>query len=765
MDLNIFKKDEQPQVEHYWSLVLTHGLIQAGIWRVLEETAEIVAEGSTVAFEEENEESLVSAADGTLSSAASNINDNVKEPSKVVFGLPVSWIEDGTISSKKLTLLKKLSDELELSPAGFVAIPEAIVHLIKSKEGSPLHGLLIGVSDITIELSLVQNGKILGSTEVSRSVSLGADVSEGLTKLPLASQYPSRIILYSLKAADLDDARQNILETDWQEVKVNFLHTPKVEVLSEDYALTAVSLAGAAETGQAKTITAYKPKEILETEEEERQDLMESMEEAVLPDPEVSASPQETGFVQDADVADLEEKEHKYALSEEELERHDNVREIAGFSSTPNYKTDHPSVRNFPIASLFSGIFSFWKGVNLPSSGKSVPSGKSKNTGMIVVIGSVFLLILLAISYWYIPRATVTIYVAPKTIEKVVEFSTSTALSAVDLNKNLVPVEIKEVEVSQEKTASTTGSKLTGERAKGVVTITNASGGKSLKSGTALSGPNNLKFTLSEDTTIASASSAAKPSQTNVAIAAGDIGAQYNLASGTEFSVGNFSKLDIVATNDQAFGGGTSREISAVSDTDRTNLDRELAQELIQKAIDEVKNSLSDSQILVEESAVFTPKDRDFSHKVGEEASTLKLVLTGKVKLIIIPKDAINELVMSKLKDSVPSGYSLKENQLKTTFKQLEVKKIDPKNKKTEEVVIPSNSFSASISANLLPQINTDEIRQKIAGEYPSFAKEYLSTIPGHTRTEIFLSLKFPGVLGTLPRASKNINIEVASER
>src|SRR5688500_10135236 len=108
MDLNIFKKDDQPQVEHFWSLVLTHGWIQAGIWRVIEETAEIVAEGSSVAFEEESEESLVSAADGTLSSSASNITANIPEPNKVVFGLPISWVEDGSISPKKLSLLKKL---------------------------------------------------------------------------------------------------------------------------------------------------------------------------------------------------------------------------------------------------------------------------------------------------------------------------------------------------------------------------------------------------------------------------------------------------------------------------------------------------------------------------------------------------------------------------------------------------------------------------------------------------------------------------------
>lgn len=766
MDLNIFKKDETPQVEHFWSLVLTHGWIQAGIWRVLEERAEIVAEGSSVAFEEDNEESLVSAADGTLSSSASNITINVPEPNKVVFGLPISWVEGGSISPAKLNLLKKLSEELELAPAGFVVIPEALVHFIKSKEGSPLHGLLVGVSDQTIEISLVQNGKVLGSTEVSRSVSLGADVSEGLTKLPLVSQYPSRIILYSLKAADLDDARQNILETDWKEVKVNFLHTPKVEVLAEDAALSAVSLAGAAEVGQAKTVVTRKQEEVIETAEEEagHEDLGESLEDAsVLGNPEVAAPSAETGFVQDADVAEFEKEEPQYALPQEEIAKHDNIRST-DFAHAPQYQI--PNQRG---KSLLGGVLGIFKGVKLPKFGNMSSGGRKRSTGVLVLIGLAIFLVAGAIAYWFLPKATVTIYVAPKALEKSVDFTASPVVSSVDTSKNIIPAQVKEVEVSQEKTTSTTGAKLTGERAKGVVTITNASGGKSLKSGTVMTGPNSLKFTLNEDTTVASASSAAKPSQTNAAISAGDIGAQYNLASGTEFSIGNFSKLDIVATNDQAFSGGTSREVSAVSETDRTNLEKELSQELIQKAITQAQGGLSESEVLVTEAAIFTASNREFSHKVGEETSTLKLNLSGKVKLLIIPKTSLNELIMAKMTSDVPQGFALKESQLEISFKPKEAEKTSTKTTtkttKTEETPSSSLAFTASVSANLLPQVNPDDIRQKISGKYPSFAKEYLSTIAGFTRAEISQSIKFPGVLGTLPRVAKNINVEVAAER
>ncbi len=73
--------------------------------------------------------------------------------------------------------------------------------------------------------------------------------------------------------------------------------------------------------------------------------------------------------------------------------------------------------------------------------------------------------------------------------------------------------------------------------------------------------------------------------------------------------------------------------------------------------------------------------------------------------------------------------------------------------------------FSGSVSANLLPEIKTEEIAQKIAGKYPPLAENFLISIPGFSRAEIRLSPRFPGRLGTLPRVIKNITIEIAAEK
>ena len=128
----IFKKTGEGQ-EHYWSLVIGKNWTDAAIWRVNGEIAEIVAEGVPTSWQEGDNETLVAAADSSLSSATSNITEEIQEPNKVVFGLMSSWVEEGLIKKEYLGILKKVSGELELSPAGFVVIPEAIVHYIKRR--------------------------------------------------------------------------------------------------------------------------------------------------------------------------------------------------------------------------------------------------------------------------------------------------------------------------------------------------------------------------------------------------------------------------------------------------------------------------------------------------------------------------------------------------------------------------------------------------------------------------------------------------------
>ena len=208
------------------------------------------------------EDELTGAVDAALSSAIQKLPENYKEPNKTVFGVSSTWVKGGEISEEYLAKIKKLCTELSLSPVGFVVLPEAIAHLCKSEEGSPLNAIILGLGSGSIEISVFKLGNLVGTTEVSRSVSLIEDVTEGLSRFEGANPLPSRFIVYDGKEGEIDEAKENLLQASWEGIpKIKFLHTPKAEVLTPDRKVLATCLAGAAEIGHVSHVDSKEPAE------------------------------------------------------------------------------------------------------------------------------------------------------------------------------------------------------------------------------------------------------------------------------------------------------------------------------------------------------------------------------------------------------------------------------------------------------------------------------------------------------------------------
>lgn len=761
---NIFKKPGEEQPEVFWSLIIDKSWVEAGIWKVDGSQVVILAKGTSSTWQEGDIESLVSAADSSMSSAAAEIPEGVEEPEKVVFGLHQSWIDEGDIKGEKLNILKKISQELELKPSGFVVINEALAHYLKAQEGAPASVLLTGLAEDTVDLTLVQNGKIVGSSEVGKSMDLGQDLTESLAKIPNLPQYPARILLYNHRVADLEEARQGLLDADWEKTGITFLHTPRVDILPEDATLAAVSLAGGAEIAEASSvrfenqetplpisaavpevepISENPPASVESPLDDGTIDISETIEQApVLPEKELEeVSPEELGFT--TGVFNTPRAPMNEPTPTPDIER-------STVKSKPN-----------PLAGLFKKLTSSLPKLSLPGRGRG---------GIFGVTGILLLLALLGLglAYWFLPKAEVTIFIAPKRIEKTLEFSVSPDVSVADIEKKLIPGKVQEAKVTGEKTAGTTGAKVVGDKATGTVTIYRSGPSITLPAGTLLTGPGGLKFALNDQVKVATGS-AAKRGEQDAKVTAASVGAEYNLAASTIFSVANYSDTDLEAENKSAFSGGSSREVAAVADKDISNLEASLTTELLQKGIEELKNKLAPTDTLVESSVLLQKDVKTFSNKSGEEAGTLKLKIEGKVTALVAPVEGVNQLVRASLEKEVPEGYSLKDDQITVTYKTAEPEKAQKSTSKKagaakESAKSSEKKYVAEVSANLLPKLNPDTISKSIAGKYPLTAKEFLATLPGFTRAEISFNVKFPGRLGTLPRVPKNITIDVRAE-
>lgn len=706
MDLPIFKKQEE-QPENFWSLVLGKNWVDSAIWRVVGEKTEIIAHGGAFPYQEGDKISLTEAADGSLSNAASHLPESANEPKKVVFGLPPGYLENGEIKKDTVEILKVLSKELELSPVGFVVIPEAIIHLLKSQEGAPPNVILIGSPEDFLEITLIQNGKSLGTTEVGRSMSVGQDLQEGLARLPEVTQYPTRILVYDHKTADIEATKNNLLETDWEKVGLSFLHTPKVEVLPEDVVARAVSLAGGAEIGHATILAGTdfpsaqpKAQEVVEGPISIEEDIAETTNDLSVEN--VSnikeVAPLELGFKEGEDA---QEKE---------------------FALPPVYS--QPPIKPPPARRFLSNI-----NFKLPQRGKPALYGVVALAALIGIL----------IFYWFVPSAQVSVFVSPKLFEKELTLK---------VNSKDLPARVLEIEKIVNKEADTTGSANVGDRAKGEVTIYRVGAQTTLPKGTLLSS-GSLKFTLDKDVKVASGSAGPDTLGKNTEsapVTASEIGSDYNLSSGTAFKIGTFSTESTTAKNEKAFTGGSSREVQAVSKSDLDNLEESAKKELESQAQNALESQLKENEILIAQADGIVVASKDFSQKAGDEAQKVSVKITGKAKFFAISKADLKTLLTKD--GGLPEGFTLKEDQIRLSAQA--------KGK---------NEYKAKITANLLPQVEPESLKERIAGKSLTDARNILSGTPGYQHAEIMIKFKLPGPLATLPRRSQKINVEVVAEK
>ncbi len=731
--------------EFYWTLVIETGWVEASIWTTEDSSegkkAKVIATSTSIAWE--TDEDLVTSADSALSDCISSYPENLPEPSKTVFGVPSSWVSEGNIQSIYLEKIRVLCSKLSLEPSGFVVLSEAIAYYVKAEEGSPLTGVVIGLGREYLDVSLFKLGNLVGNVNVARSVSLTEDIVEGLTRFPVEDHYPSRFIIYNGKSGELDLARDTLTQADWMGYeKLKFLHTPKIETMDPQKKVVAVSLAGASEIAGASIVESN----IVETPQ------------IALPDTSLL-----TEEMSNLDSQTVDPRSLGFSLGQDVTKEFNNQPESSfAFNNPAARHTTAPVVAVPQMAkSMLAGITSKFKKFKLPTTQKiHLPTPHLKVDNLMdnalpfkIGVGVILACFLgLFLGWWFLVKAEVTLFIAPKELNKkqTIFINTNGGSSS---GSNTIAGKIVTKQVSGDTSSTTTGTKTVGDRAKGKVQIRNGTSvAVKLTTSTVLLSSGNLKFSPTQSASISAATSPTSPGTAIVEVVAVDIGSEYNLAKDETFKLGNYPKSEVDAISDIAFSGGSSREIQAVSTTDRDNVEEKLTQTLSEEGKQSLTDSLADNELVIAEAVTVEATEKNFNHKVGDEASELKLTMKAEVSAPVVSKDELNKLARTALEPEVSQGFVLRDDQIKNEFKL-----IDDKGGILE---VELNS-----TANLLPSLNPDEIAQKIKGKSPRDAQEYLSTIAGFSRAAIKLKPQLPGRLGSLPKLSKNINIEIAADR
>lgn len=748
----IRQKENQPS-EFYFALEISLECVKSAIFAIIDNQVKILSQGSVERWQ--GDEELVEAVDASLSAAAEKlpVEGEVKEPDKVVFGLPFNWVEGEKIVEDKLKLLRELSKKLDLKPAGFVVITEAIVHHLKTTEGVPPTAVLVSFGLQKISVSLVRIGKIQGPKLIDRSDDLADDLIEGLSRFEISEPLPARILLYDGEEK-IEESRQQLISYPWLEKKkegVEFLHLPRVEILPFNFDIEAISLAGGKEVARAAGfILEEKP---LAKKEGEEETIEEETEEATKPAVEEEpgfVSAEDLGFVKGGDVA------APMALEEEKLEGLEKPKEI----KKPSIIEKPPIEEKPPVlfkASFLTKLTSFrdflpgLKKINFVFLKNLIPKF-TQTPPLLILVVILFLALVGGVfaAYWYYPRAEITLYLEPEILTKDFTITLDPTVGTPDKEKFVLPAQEIGKEVERTKGQGTTGAKEVGDPAKGEVTIYNGtSNEKKFDSGVVISSSAGLEFTLNDEVIVASQSSAADPpGKAIVKVTAEEIGTEGNLAAGTEFTIANYAKSDYVAKNESAFSEGISRQIQAVSEEDQESLLADLKANLEKEVREKLISELSSEEKIIEESIIYQVVSSDYNHDVGEEANNLELSLKLKAKGLVYNEEELQDLVKDSVLESVTEGFEYLPEETKFSFDLGEVGDEDKATVKTH------------LEAKLVSKLDLEQIKKNLAGKYSVIGETYLGNLSRISGFEAKISPKLPGRLDTFPHIVDRITIK-----
>lgn len=700
-----FFKKKNP-LSYFLVLVLREEKASAVIFEELEGKIRVIGQHSEYfqkPIEKTTIDEMLEVLDKAISSAESSLPKNI-ETQKTIFGLIESWVENDKIKKEYLLKLKKVSDELGLTPIGFLIIPQAISHLLQKEEGAPLSAILTELGNKSITVSLIRAGRIIETKSSEIHESLPYTLDTLLKHFQASEILPSRIILFDGEK----DLSQEFISHTWSK-SLPFLHLPQIATLPPNFDARAVLFGAATQMG-------------FEVLGPIKKELTKSI-------PEIEKE-------QGEEYSPLVDFGFKTPI-QQPLDKDQGKQEI----NPPKSSRINFNLALVVVKDKLSKLYHFKKIL------VSIPHPKKYIWIPIIVFISIALLI---IFYLFGTSARIVLTIKPRIIEqnKNVSFSTS---KATDPSKGVLAAETVSISEEGSSSIATTGKKEIGDQAKGKVTIFNSlTQAKTLPEGTIIKSPNGLEFTLDDSLTIKgvashSADETVSPSTTVVSVTATQIGKESNLPSGGKLTVSNFDTSEIVAKNDNPFSGGTKKEITVVAKEDQDKLLETLPKSLVKSAKDNLSKQISKDKSLL---AIFTNRTdkKKLDRQVGEQADKVTLNATVIYEGIAYRKDDLKSLARSLIQRGIPNNMTVNYENLKIGIKDVLQKK-------------DNINLTLNIKALLQPKIDEKSLASQLSGMSYEDAREKLSRIPQVSDIEIHISPNIPFLPKILTKTSKNIKI------
>lgn len=585
------------------------------------------------------------------------------------------------------------------------------------------------------------------------------DVERVLVSFHDIEVLPSKFLIYGASSG-VEKFKQELASFSWMS-QLPFLHLPKIEALEDGISIKAISFAGASEInpdislhhGDLDIATVEKHHKLGRQMPEDHEDI--GKHHANLRHPKKEEL-EDVGFVS----GDIEEVSAR-PRGKQPVSAHEDFEDEGGYavaqSSVPmRRQASHQDqdLMEYPE--------------NYPASKSSFAENiMSKALAPFVILGGggsflkmlfvpVILLLALGTAYILFSKATVTVYVDPRNLEKEATVIADPSVTQVDEVNRKIPGKVVDNQISGTSKATATGKKKIGDPAKGSVLVYNKTpASKTLSAGTVLTGSDNMSFKLDSSVTIASMSAVEGGisfGKTNANVTAEQIGPEGNLPAGKELSVKGVSNSDISAKVDTAFSGGVSKDVQVVTSDDQKKLLALLSSDLRKQAAEGIQGKITDGFKVLSDGLSEKIVKQTFSKNVNDQASEFSLNLTVEYKGTAYSDNDLKTIVSKLVETNVPEGYEL---DLSKTQTQADVSKINKDG---------TLEFSAKFVAKLMPKLDKEKVKKDVVFKTPAQVNEKLKSYENVIEAAVAIKPSLPGPLQRLPLLPNNIQVEITTK-
>ncbi len=763
--LNIFGnflKRQPDENTNYLSLTLTSDKILAVIWQLQGDSLNFLG-FSHKNFH--NIDSLIHETAVVIDGAAQHIKNDV---SQVVFGLSYYWFESETppknVSRETLDILKDLSSELSLEAQAFVPLSASVNHFLKIRDSKTPNAIYIGAFKDFTEIAVLTGGIVTpkiykGQAKKENIVNL----LSGL-KTELGKTLPSDFVFFSthednqlakeLEKMDLKElvgGEQKVEIIESEQVAKCIAYSQAADILGHDPQF--ISTAGIA-SAPVSSATGHEE----ETPEVKEQDVPkeETLEEKLLDEEVPAPSPGGFDFIEDQDVL-----ESGPAAEKLEAASLGNIKPIDpknyAVEVDPNQMVRHETTYESPKERIEETKKSHKKNIleNLVTLSylSSLTNLFSKNGPKKLLISLAVLIIGIVIALFALSNTITAVSIILKANTSPLEDSfsiTAAPDAAIDAVRERIPAQSMTATAQDTQSSQPTGTKKIGDSAKGAVNVFNwTTSEKTFPKNTVIISKDGVKFTLDADVNVASRS-ASTPGQSSVSVTAQSFGDNGNISAGVDFTFQQFDELLYSAKNDNAFTGGSQKQVTVVAQEDLDKLQKSLTEALTQKAKESLKSQNPNAQLADEAISINIAK-KQFDKNLNDEASSVSLTMEITATALTYNQDDLKNILAQM-------AQSQSQDKLQATPDNIDFLDIKTKLNKT------SLTLSGQYRANLVPKIDTEDIKNKIAGKSQKDARGIILSL-GDISSVDFRFTPNLFLFTSIPKNTSKISIAVEANK